>query len=307
MCIRQSDHVCYTHTCLLLSRSPPPHPPRRARVQAFVPKPNTPAYDVVVSTADRAASCFYDIDGPILINEDIVAIFDEGGSWRFCLETRTMVQIMVRDARGVTPHSDKDHDANEDVVDVDALFEGILDADREESDRVDIIDMLDDIFAEDRALFEHTHMQVIVFVSADESIPAAVEVAVEREQDMVEALIAKIIADDARALFERTHMQVIAFVSADESIPAAVEVAVEREQDMVKALIANIIATDEQVAELAATLAVSTVADKASFGHQVRARVKYCGTSDPVLPFDEPELLLNCCLARSTFCFFWCR
>lgn len=51
------------------------------------------------------------------------------------------------------------------------------------------------IIAEDeRALLERTRMRVIAYVSDDDNILAAVEVAVGHERHMVEKLVARIIA-----------------------------------------------------------------------------------------------------------------
>lgn len=51
-----------------------------------------------ISKIKRAHLCYVDIFGPTSATEANIAAFDEGGSWRFCEGTGTMLQVVARDA-----------------------------------------------------------------------------------------------------------------------------------------------------------------------------------------------------------------
>lgn len=164
---------------------------------------------------ERADECFTDGLGPVLTSDADVATFGEGGSWRVCNETGSMVQLAARDARIPPPDDRAEEEEDVDVEDlldvifdadqaadeflhVDGFLDGLLDVHDVEEGFVHADELIDDLFAADLADYERTHMALIArFVAPPgEDVAGAVEAALNSEEDMVEQLIESLIEQD---------------------------------------------------------------------------------------------------------------
>ena len=180
----QADHRIYPSFALHRTLTLPP------LVQWLIPR----AYQ-----RERAEACFGDRYGPSP-ESDIVSS-EEDDSWRFCVATTRMVQGIGRSTPPPAADVDASNDnercnADEFIFDFDDLADGVLEADQEEDALIDLDEFLDDLFARDREEYERTHMRVVPFVSPEESIPAAVEAALERDEVMLESLVSAMFAAD---------------------------------------------------------------------------------------------------------------
>lgn len=84
----------------------------------------------------------------------------------------------------------------EQTIGVDELVAVILDMDGAECELVDIGELAEDLFAEDRANYERTHTRVVPHVSAKEIIRDAVEAAKEHHKDFLESLASAMLHAD---------------------------------------------------------------------------------------------------------------
>lgn len=79
---------------------------------------------------------------------------------------------------------------------MDELVGRLLAADRLENGHIDVDELIDYSLANRRKEYERTHMCVVPYVNPASSTPAATEVALEHEQDVLESLVSAVLAVD---------------------------------------------------------------------------------------------------------------